>query len=304
MANEFIIKINKDSHGNELSLASMSIEAADALKIFIESLSQFAKLSNKAADMKLSLKDGCIESALVYPESEVKIDEEIQSIVDGKSDNNEFIKFFKDIQDKIQANGLDYSVMHFVNGEKIDLTETFKAKKFAYKRPNKGFWKEEIVFIEGRLFESGGKTKTNIHLDYKGKEFAINCSINQAIKINKLLYQQVYVCALKKWKFEGQETYELIDTYLLPGVFRKYKNFYQSIKEDDSLERFDIIHDNVVSIIEKRGLDVPDIFRLMRLYNHPQSDKGIVQTILMALKPLRRHERVSGIYQELAALLK
>lgn len=130
MENELKIKILSNSNGEKVSLDNISIDAADALKIFIESLSDFAKSYNDNSDVKLSMKDGSIETILTYPADKTEISEDIDEIITGKSFETHRTKLFKNIQDKIKLNGLEYSVLLKENNIEKDLTKNFKDKNF------------------------------------------------------------------------------------------------------------------------------------------------------------------------------
>lgn len=306
MNNEFIIKINSDSHGNQLSLDNITIEAADALMIMIESLTNIAKLYDENPDIKISLKNGSIESCLVYPSTGNLIQEEIENIILGNSDNNEKIKFFKTIQDKIKSNGLDYTVINKVNDEIKDLTVIFKSNNFPLKRVRRTEFYEKVEFIQGRLYESGGKVKTNIHLENTlQEEYKVECTQEQAIEINQRLYSNIYLSVLKKWRLNQKPTYQLIDSYLSEDKFINYKTFYNDIKNNPTLDRFDLVYNRIVEIIESDEINNGEILKIMRLYNNPNSDRGIIRTILMTLKPvISKNTNLSVMYNSLAKILR
>ena len=306
MNNEFIIKINSDSHGNQLSLDNITIEAADALMIMIESLTNIAKLYDENPDIKISLKNGSIESCLIYPSTGNLIQEEIENIILGNSNNNEKIKFFKAIQDKIKSNGLDYTVINKVNDEIKDLTVIFKSNNFSLKRARRTEFNEKVEFIQGRLYESGGKVKTNIHLENNlQEEYKVECTQEQAIEINQRLYSNIYLSVLKKWRLNQNPTYQLIDNYLTEDKFINYKSFYNNIKNTTTLDRFDLVYNRIVEIIESDEINNGEILKIMRLYNNPNSDRGIIRTILMTIKPvLSKNNNLSEMYSSLAKILR
>lgn len=305
MDNEFIIKINRDSQGNQLSLSNITIEAADALKIFIESLSDFAKLQSQQSDLRLSLKDGCIESCLAYPSLGTDIESEIDDVIEGKSHSNDNIKILKIIQDKIKLNGLDYTVIHKKGNTSIDLTAKFKAKNFALKRAQRREFDEKVEFIEGRLFETGGKVRTNIHLESFGEEYKVECTQQQAIELNRRLYSEVYLAVLKRNKKDQKPVYSLLDSYLNPHIYFEFKELYLSAENEKSLVRYDIVHNWIVKAIEAEDSKSGNILKLLRLYNYSQSDRGMLRTILMTLKPVSTlNGSLLVMYKSLADILR
>lgn len=304
MKNELTIKINKDKNGQEVSLDNISIDAADALKVFISSLSDFAKTEPNFSDFKISLKSGCVETSLLYPSTRTDVNEDLEDVFEGKSKKEAKVKILKNIQDKVLANGLDYSILYKVNNDVTDLTKVFKAKKFkAIKTPEIN-WYEDVLFVEGELFNVGGKFNINAHIeDNTGFSYLIRCTKEQAKKFS-VVYENTYVSILRKYKPDTKLHYDLIDVYLEKDKFYEYKNLYESIAKDKSLNRFDIIHDKIENILNDNNISNGELLKLMRLYKSDNSDKGVIRTILMALKRIDKTDTLLEMYNELADLLR
>lgn len=303
MANELVFKISTDSQGNDVHLTNMPIEAADAFIVFLESLSKIAKLYPNENDIKISIREGSAEGVLEYPETVDVISTELIDVIEGRSQNAEYTKLLKDVQDKIMANGLGYEVSYKTNNVSRDLTQEFKAKKFVLKRGRRLEWNERVEFIKGKLFEAGGKTKSNIHLDVDGKDIRVECTQQQAIRLNKLLYSTIHLCVLRKWKTIDEPSYLLMDSYATEQTYLLFKNFYQAFQEDTSLERFDNIYGRVIEAVEKPKIKA-EVIKIMRLFDHAQADRGVIRTILVALKPLRQDEPIAFMYKGLADVLR
>ncbi|MDV3776951.1 hypothetical protein CMU25_09410 [Elizabethkingia anophelis] len=302
MNNEFKIKIISNSEGNSVDLNNISLDAADALKVFIESLTGFAK-SYDTEDVTLSLKNGSIEACLVFDDKNIISD--IKDITEYKSFEAERTKYLKAIQDKIKMNGLAYEVYIKEKGISTDLTPKFKAKNFPVRRGKIIPYKYEIVFLSGELFEAGGKSTTNIHILKGESEFKINCSRIQAQKINERLYSKVYLSVLKRWRKEEKIEYSLIDSYLSEDKYDFYEDFHTELKLRDTLEKYDLIHEKVVEIYENKNLENTELIKLMRLYDNQYSDRGILRTLLMSIKPiLSQNEDLKYYYKEVANRLR
>jgi hypothetical protein len=288
MQNEFTIKINKDANGNDLSLASMSVEASSALVFFLNSLTELASSHNSNGNVTLCLRDGCVESTLVYPSDDLIIQNEINDIVYGNSNNNESIKILKQIQSKIKENGLDYTISHFYNNNSEDFTLLFKQRNFKLNRGPRIEWHESIDFLQGKLYEAGGKVKTNVHVENVNGEYKIECSQEQAKDLNKRLYDNVSLCVLKKQKANNKDIYELVDSYLKPEQFEAYKGF-----------------DKIIGILENEEHPYGELLKLMRLFNYAQCDRGLLRTVLMAVKPIKNNdEKVLLMYNAMAVILR
>src|SRR5690606_14070613 len=108
------------------------------------------------------------------------------------------IEIFKTIQDQIQLNGLQYKVYLKINNHDTDLTEKFKGRKFIKRR--RTFERQySIKFLEGNLYEAGGKSTVNIHIENTEdeKEYKISCTKPQAKKLNERLYSKVYLSVIE-----------------------------------------------------------------------------------------------------------
>lgn len=302
MANELVLKIRTDSRGNPVGLDNMPIEAVDVLTVFLEALSDLAKQQQNPAGITVSLRSGSIESVLEYPEADTEIDTGISDVVEGRSPNNDFYKALRSVQDKIKANGLTYEVIHKVKDVPRSLTEEFKAKNFVRRTGARKEKTEEVVFFKGVLFESGGKKTTNIHLDVNGADVKVECTQDQAKRLNALLYLEIRVCALKKTLTGGVPTYELLDSYATEATYSLFKIFYESINTDAS-ERFDVLYERVIEAVEAPRVK-GEIVKLLRLFDYPQADRGNLRTILVALKPVRNGELIIGPYERLANHLR
>lgn len=284
MSNEFKIKIVSDSSGNPVSLTNIPLDAADALKVFLESLTEFAK-SYENDDIKLSLENGSIETGMIFPESEEYIIDDIDNIISGRSHDNFRIKLFKDMQDKILQNGLTYKVFLKSSGTEEEVTNNFKGRKFPMRRPKKDKH-YEINFMEGFLYEAGGKSKTNVHIQHDDNEFTIECTRDQAKQLNQRLYSSIYLSVTKKTINNNSFEYRLIDSYLKEESYCKYKNLHNSIIQGRTFEKYDILHYFIKDIIISDNEDNQELIKIIRLYDHLYVDRGILRTILMALKPI------------------
>lgn len=291
MSNKLKIKIITDSQGNDLDLNNITIEAADALKVFIDSLTDFAKTYEDTTNVKLKLESGSIEACLVYPDEE-EISNDIDDILSFQSDKQKRVEILRKIQDKIQLNGLDYQV--FIDKENLpsqEITQIFKGRKFRKTRQrfDRNF---SIEFIEGELFESGGKTNANVHIENKDLdvEYKVECTKPEARKLNNRLYSKAYLSVIKIIKTDEAEAtkieYRYIDSYLKEENYIFYKTMHEHLIADDSIEKYDVIYHHIVNTINDENSPNEELIKLIRLYNNNFTEKGIIRTILMTLKPI------------------
>ncbi|PQA90904.1 hypothetical protein B0A69_19415 [Chryseobacterium shigense] len=303
MSNELKIKIITDSHGNDLDLSNISIEAADALKVFIDSMVDFAKTYEDTSDIKLKLDNGSIETCLVYPEEE-EVSQDIEDILAFQSSNKNRVEAFRNIQEKIQLNGLVYEVFLSKENEPVrEITQIFKGKKF---RKAKQIFdrKYSIEFLEGELFETGGRTTVNVHIENKelAKEYKIECEKPDAKKLNDRLYSKVYLSVIKISKTEQDIEYRYIDSYLRNDNYLFYKNLHEQLMTQDSIDKYDLIYNYIVNTINDDNSSNEELIKLIRLYNNKFTEKGIIRTILMTLKPIIKEE--DGLFAYYDSLVK
>ncbi|WP_394665809.1 hypothetical protein [uncultured Chryseobacterium sp.] len=291
MSNELKIRIIKDSLGNNLDLNNISIEAADALKVFIDSFTNLAKTYSNTSDINLRLDNGSITACLVLPEEDEHIVNDLEEVFTNKSRNNSRIKILKTIQDKIQLNGSEYEVyFKKSNLDEINITQIFKGTKFQT-RKQRLTRVYSTEFIEGVLFEVGGKTNANVHVENEenGQTYTIGCERNDAKILNKRLYSKVYL-STRKIETQKELKYEYIDNYLDSELYSFYKSLHNELVTNDSIEKYDLIHDYIYQILNDDNRSNEELIKIIKLYNNDYIEKGILRTILMSLKPIINRE--------------
>lgn len=305
MANELKIRIKTDSKGEEQSLDSITIEAAEALKIFIDSLTTLANLYDNSSDFKISLTKGSVETNLLPPTNScLEFMQDMKDIVNGDLQDIAKIKAFKTIQDKIKLNGLDYEVFWKVNESTNDLTQVFKGKNFSYKR-NTDNYTHETVFLNGRFYAAGGKSVTNIHIDNGTEEYTIGCSEDEVVQMNEYFYKQVSLSVIKSTKPERKPQYKLLDYYSSIEEQEEFKQFYNSIIKNKELEKLDIIHNKLQELIA--DVNISAIEHIIKLFNNSYTERGIIRTILLTLKPFissKSLESLVPVYEDLSGVLR
>lgn len=305
MANELSIKITREKDGTPASLTNMSLDAAQSVKVFIESFTEYARAHSEDSHIKILDTGNAIDNILTLPETGTSASDEILDVINSESESDELVKVFNLIRKRISQNGLSYEVNLKNQDKTVNLTEKFKSKRFITKQQDDLPLQEEVVFIRGEIYESGGMNVTNIHIKpKKGKPLGITCSKEQARKFSKVLYTNVFVSAVRQWKKPADATMRLLDVYKNEEQFEIFEKLYSEYTFSESSERFNILRNDLTENLAKYGIASPRISRIMRLYNHALSDRGIVRTILFILKPLRHEKAIEGLYHDLAMVLK
>lgn len=303
MENEFRIKINSDSQGNKVSLDNITIEAAEALKIFIDLLTELAKSYENYSHFKISLNTGSVESCLIFPkEGNNNITNDINSILNGQSEDHEKVNIFRKIQNKVKQNGLDYGIYWRYDNSLKDITHVFKGRKFSL-RQNETI--NEIFFLKGKLYEAGGKKTTNVHIEDLNDVYKVKCSKEEAIGLNKFLYQSIFLSTVKSSKNDCDISYKLLDFYNDLEEQIEFKNFVCTIVNNDRLEKYDILHDKIYEFISENKID--DLNKLIKVFSNDCTDRGVLRTILMSLKPIIKNESFTQLkpsYDNISDLLR
>ncbi|MBF9141060.1 hypothetical protein [Hymenobacter properus] len=305
MPDELSIKITREKDGSAPSLTNMSLDAAQSVKVFIESFTEYARAHSEDSHIKILDTGNAIDNILTLPEADNSASDEILDVVNSESESDNLVKVFNLIRKRISENGLSYEVNLKHQDEIVNLTEKFKSKRFITKQQADPPLQEEVVFVRGMIYESGGMNVTNIHIKpKKGKPLGISCSQAEARKFSKLLYSTVFVSAVRQWKKPKDVTMRLLDVYKDEEQFERFQALYHEYTDSESSERFNKLREDLISTLTKFGAASPRISRIMRLYNHALSDRGIIRTILFILKPLRHEKAIASLYDDLATVLK
>jgi hypothetical protein len=275
MSEELIFRIRTDKEGKEVSLDNMSVETAELLQSFIQSLSALAKLQADPLQVSISVRAGSLETAIAGINAPALL----------ATTKREERKILAGIQSTIQANGWGYTVLVADGQARIpkDITESFVEQRFTLSRRKKSEWHEEVQFLTGEFDLPGGKT-TNFHLNISDDTLVIGCTRAQVRRY--LPYDVVRVSILKRYKEGRKAEYHLIDFYTTQSAYEDFSFMYKQVKNDPSLKRYDAIRDFIV--LRYNENNYVHIAKLMKLYSHVHADMGLVNTILMALKPVLR----------------
>ncbi|WP_337045437.1 hypothetical protein [Emticicia sp. 17c] len=164
---------------------------------------------------------------------------------------------------------------------------------------------EKIVFLKGKLYEAGGKKTTNVHIEDGENEYKIECSQEEARELKDFLYRPIFLSTIKVTKSNYPPEYKLIDYYNSQEEQNKYEDFVQKIVENDTLEKYDLLHDKIYEFIDEDKIN--DISKLIKVFNNNCTDRGVLRTILISLKPIIHNEtykQLNSSYQSLSELLR
>jgi hypothetical protein len=303
------LKIIKDTDGSEISLDSMSLAASKAFIVFIQSLTQIAEQITDKKDVKIIVTKGSASVALEAVEEEIEnIECKYNDVIKYSSSNSDFIDPMRAIQSVICANGLQYeaNIIKESIGSKRAIIDGFKQRRKFFSKTTRTKKQEfKIEFLSGKLLEIGGK-KPNIHIVCGKDTICVACTEEEAWKVNQFIYKEIYLSVKAQYKNGVRTKIEFCDFYANEDDFNELKYLYEKCINDNGLERFDFIYDYVVGKLTKELKDAGYLNKLMRLFQYDFSDRGVLRTILTAIKPKIKTDKgliIKDMYQKLASTL-
>jgi len=296
---EFIIK--SDSANQSIKLDGMSIEAAQAFSILLNSVVNIVRLNEDREGLKIHIKPGSLVLEATGTQEQIgSIQYDFNEIIANKSDNKLLVKEWRTIQQLFQANGLSYEANIYAGKEKKSVFAPLKVGKKLRAKPIFTPLKSSLAFMTGKLIAVGG-SNPNIHLETKdGKRLTISCTEQNAKKANRFLYDQVRIsCWIKKGATEDK--YELCDSYWKEEEFLSLERFlahFLSIKNE--VEQLKFIHYRSRDYLDEK--DYPNFRKFLRLFIHDSTDVNILKTILIITQSFKEHEKLKEMRNEIKNL--
>ncbi|MFC3562152.1 hypothetical protein [Pedobacter jamesrossensis] len=296
--NKLEFKITKDAHGNEIELTNLTVEATESLILMLQSMKDIISNTPGAEGAKIQVVKG---SATVMTVASTEVIEhfhnDFNNILDKKETNPDIITPWRNFQNLLKANGLIYEANFYTKTEKISVEKKIKkAKKFQAK-PVKRQSNFTIQFLKGKLMEVGG-ANPNIHLqDLK----PIKCSENQAIAVNKFLYQDIELLVRKRATTDIEE-YTFCEFFINEEHKAYFKNLLHLL-ESKSLDDFLFdLHFEIKKLLDTQQFGV--VAKVIRLFDHPSIDVNIIKTILVITKSFAEETAIKEVRAKLYHTLK
>ena len=293
------IAIIKDSKKNDAELQSMSLEVARAFLVLAESLTTIAELTPNNQNLTINITPGSVRMA-VEGAVVARINKNFQQIVDNNSTDKDLIAPWRNMQSVFQKNGLEYSAIMFLNNQQISVVDILKGKKRLIAKSKKEAIKTSIEFIEGKLFEIGGKRKQNIHLTIpNGNTVTVACTEANALRANNYLFQTILISTWVSVKAH-KKYYELYHPQQL-SIYNDLKNFINSFENSvDEIESLSKLHDECRKYLDKQ--DYGSFRKFLKLFNHKTTDINSLHTILLLTQFFKNNKRLSELISDLDAL--
>ena len=301
--NKLEFRIIKDADGADVHLNSMSLAASKSLVSILESLTRIIELTPNNEGIRIKIVDG--SAKLIAEGSDVQIDvleSDFNEVAETQSTNKELVDNWRNIQSIITANGLTYEANIYKNSIPYSIINRIKTPKQFRKKAVKNHPDTSLVFLTGKLMEVGGKSP-NIHITDKDEvSITINCEENDAIKVNKFLYQKIYLSAWGK-QIEGKKTqYVFCDFYSDSNIYTDFNDFVLSIQNLEDDNKLVAIHEKLKSYLNEKNFAL--VRKIIKLFTHESMSASTLKTILVITKSFKENEKIKDVRDKMKVLLE
>ncbi len=296
---EIILK--KDSQGNDIDLASMSLDTSKSLRQILDALIAIVEYE-KDLHLKIGLERGSVAEKILgnAPNLKVVYNKMVEASEAHTKRDNIYVRNLNVLYDNFHKVE-EYEMFYNADGHKKDLKPLF-SNKFRKSRTKKKIENNfNVEFITGVLQQNGGK-KPNFHLITAGEPITIQCEIEEAIKVNKFLYKEINVAAWAKATPRGMN-YQFCDLYVdnSEQYFTDFKQFFKSLKTMEGTEPFHAISEKLESFYDIK--DYAGARKFMRIFLTPLSIPTYLRTILVISKAFKEDDYFETTLSKVEALL-
>lgn len=297
---EFII--NKDSANNKVELDGMSVEAAAAFSVLLNSMIKIVRLNADNEGLKIQIKSGSAVLIAEGTEAQIEeIQENFNEIISFKSANKQLVSEWRNIQKLFQANGLDYEAHIYTKDSKTSILTSLKARKALRSKPVSKPFTPTIRFMSGKLIAVGGNNP-NLHLEDEpgARVKIINCTEERAKKANRFLYERAFISCWVKIGAED-ERLELCDSYYNESDFNMLNTFITDfLSTSNEINQLKMLHYKCRDFLDVQ--DYGGFRRFIRLFNHESTDVNILKTILIITQSFKEHENLKDMRKDIKDL--
>jgi hypothetical protein len=299
MSDRLEIKLTEINE-NYVSLQSMSSAALDSFVIVLSNLQSLVKDVVGTENLTFAIKDGSAAAAAMAPNINLvyhKIDEAVR----GESDDKEFTKSLRKIQEQIKNEKLKYQFNYYSTSGDYNIHERlYNSNRISVKRSKyQYFYKVEI--LGGFLNEIGGKIP-NYHFDYgDGEKVTINCSEYDAKSVKDFLYEPIQVLVTrKKNNTDNNVEYEhkaILKSEEEASLLRTYLNNYN--EESNLISKLTLTHRFIDHLFSKNKDGHHFLKLLLKSFNDEHFHLSELKTLLVISKPFKNHDSLKNERQSL-----
>jgi len=297
------IILEKDSKGNDIQLNNMSLDASKSLREILDALIQIVEYE-KDLNLKIGLEKGSAAHKLISEDENNDLEVVYKKIKDAAEQQPErenlYVNQLNVIYRNIQKFD-DYKIVYKHDSTKIDIKPLFK-RKFKNTRSRANIDNNfKVKFFNGTLDLIGGKNP-NFHITSNSLPYTIQCTKEEARKVNPFLYQDIFISAWVKEKKNGWE-YNFCDIYAgqSEDYFEIFKTFFKDLKNAKGTEPFHLISNQLEVFYDKR--DYAGAKKFIRLFINSLSLPTYLRSILIISKAFKNDEDMKKILVEVERLL-
>lgn len=301
MSDSLILKVTTGSDGNIMpSLASMTVQEAEAFLALYKSLLELVEVTGQTDSATISITQGSLSAGAHGDSVVAEMSQYIESTVNRECEDDKILSPLRKIQHVFQLNGMEYDLVVNRGGVITSYYDRFKTSKVFRRKSERIEYKSNIEFLTGHLYTSGGKKKQNIHFETSdGEDIIINCSKDNSELAGHYLHHDIKISVWHQEDSPRRRAYELCDVYLdgYEELFLEFKQFFESLKNQDEYEGLTIIHDKINEYVTHREID--KLCMITRLFAHKSTDIQTLKIISVVTKRLKDVDGYVGFRNEI-----
>lgn len=285
------IVLKKDNNNRDIDLDSMSIGATESLKEILESMISIARYEKQInnIDLKIGVRKGSACPLFSGEHNDLRVvHRKIEDVVQNKpTRDNFYVKNLNIIRNNIHEKK-DFKIFYINNNTKKEITHyfdnSFKEKRERDLTPNYF----EVEFIKGKLMQNGG-SNPNFHLEIPAGIITINCTEEEAQKVN-YLYKEIYISAWVDKKKKGKRSYKFCDLYITDSAKQHFIDFEKFFKNISTLKGTAPLH-KISSKLEAfyNSKDFDNAAKFLRIFKNKEVNPNYLKTILVISKNIKEY---------------
>lgn len=299
---EIILK--EDTNGQEIDLKDMSLSNSKSVRAILDALISLAEYEENLG-LRVGLERGSAAHRLIDDSNLGNLEivyRKIQDVAESRpSRDNFYVKQLQIIQGncrKFEEAEINYKPN---SSDVIDLkplfNRRFKKRRLKVEEENKF----NIVFFKGQLQENGGR-KPNFHVTSAEIDYTIQCTHQEARKVNAFLYEDIYVSVWAEKKKDKIE-YTFCDIYAGASkeYYSQFQDFFKELQSSRGTTPFHLISSKLEEFYDNKNYfgAIKFIRPFLNIYSSPM----YLRTILVMSKAFKEDTEVSRILVEVEKLL-
>jgi hypothetical protein len=288
MISHIALRIKEGPKG-PLHINSMPLQAAEAFQQLIQAMIELARNSPNPSKINVVVKEGSLETGLVGEDVE-EIAQEFLRINEGNSTNDKSIKIWSNIRKVYREQDFKFEAAMLSGDNWVTLTDKVQSARPFKKKTTEKKYKSPVVFFEGELTESGGKSRPNFHIDTNWGEKIVWCSRQDVLNSKDFQYKDIAVIAYKK--SESENSNHIIRVYHPEDeLYLSHKNFFEEkISNQTEIAALTAIHRLYATNLKEGNFEY--IRELNRIFATPAESMSTLKTILVIAKDFHQHPKI------------